>query len=126
MAIAVACARGGQVVDVGLGTSVHTPQGTAVTVYGWDPGAGPGGDQGVKLRSCRTTRKGLVLDGPAFALRTSTGAVLRPGGSQLTSDGADCVTGKILFVLPAGTGPQSVTYRAGTSVFRWRLVGPPG
>jgi hypothetical protein len=128
LVVALACGSGPGISTVHLGEPVATAQGNAVTVYGWRPTGDPegGGHPGLTFKSCRSRPKGLVLNASAFALRTTAGAVLQASGSRLSAAGQDCVTGELLFNLPAGARPEYATYRAGATLLRWRLGDAPG
>ena len=103
-----------------------TRPGNVVTVYGWKAPSGgiePSNQtSGLDLKSCRTRRDGLLLDAGGFSVRTAQGAVLVADGSEFTAVGSDCVTGQILFDVPARDEPEYALYRSGATLFRWRIA----
>lgn len=104
-----------------------TRPGNVVTVYGWRP-TGPGAansGSGLELKSCRTDRHAVVLDAGGFTMRTIGGAAVQPSGSNFTAVGADCVTGRIFFEVPAGDQPGYALYRAGSKLLRWGIAADP-
>jgi hypothetical protein len=126
-AVGAGCGAGRpQPSPVSVGAKVATRPGNVVTVYGWRPPVvGPGADHhgpGLELKSCRTDRHAVVLDAGGFTVRTAGGAVLQPGGSDFTAVGADCVTGRIFFDVPAGDEPEYALYRAGSKLLRWGIT----
>lgn len=129
LAATTACSPGATSSEVNLGEKVATGWGNVVIVYGLRPSqpTTEGGKpiSGLDLKSCRTRRDGVLLNAGAFSVRTAGGVVLQASGSRLDAMEPDCVTGQILFDVPAGDQAQYALYRVGSKLLRWRIATTP-